>query len=75
MAAAQTFKNDGDWDSAACLKEFVIIPGAASKKVRTSLGIDNPGKFDLNFFCGCFCCCSSSAIHISMNIHGKYFLW
>ena len=43
MAASQTFREDGDWDSAACLKEFVVIPGS-SKKARTSLGIDNPGK-------------------------------
>ena len=44
MAAAQTFREDGDWDSAACLKEFVLIPGA-SKKARTSLGIENPGTY------------------------------
>ena len=43
MAAAQTFREDGDWDSAECLKEFVFVPGA-SKKARTSLRIDNPGK-------------------------------
>ena len=44
MAASQTFREEGDWDSAACLKEFVLIPGA-SKKARTSLGIDNPGSY------------------------------
>ena len=43
LAAAQTFRRDGDWDSAACLKEFVLIPGA-SKRARTALRIDNPGK-------------------------------
>ena len=48
MAAGQTFRQDGDWDSAECLKEFVIIPGA-SKKARNSLRIDNPGKFNLKF--------------------------
>ena len=46
MAAAQTFREDGDWDSAACLKEFILIPGSA-KKARTSFGIENPGRYYL----------------------------
>ena len=74
LAAAQTFRLDGDWDSAACLKEFVIVPGS-SKKARASFGIENPGKLNLKKKKNMYLYTVSTSIRRRRPIKSRVFGW